>query len=151
MWYVVCMCVSPLYGILCRDFPVVLSHEALGLLYIAGGAAGVILVWLGGVVHLPNDLSEQFVHHGFALGRRLHEGAAPCFSQSLALAGRHLPLALQVHLVPNQDHGHLLISDQDKHRDTHTHTSDVTLQCLTQIHSFTAAFTAALPSENKHV
>lgn len=105
-----CVYVSPKYGILCRDFLVVLSHEALGLLYIAGGAAGVILVWLGGVVHLPNDLSEQFVHHGFALSGCLHEGAAPLFSQGLALTGRHLPLTLQVHLVPNQDHRHLLVS-----------------------------------------
>lgn len=88
------------------------------LLYIARGAAGVVLVRLGSVVHLPNYLSEQFVDHGFALGRGLHEWAAPLLGQGLTFTGRHLPLALQVHLVPHQDHRNLLVPE-DRHRRTH--------------------------------
>lgn len=87
------------------------------LLYIARGAAGVVFVRLGGVVHLPNDLGEQFVYHGFALGRGLHERAAPLLGQGLTLIGRYLPLALQVHLVPHQDHRDLLVPE-DRHRRT---------------------------------
>lgn len=97
----------------------------MGLLYIARGAAGVILVRLGGVVHLPNDLSEQFVYHGFALGRRLHERAAPLLCEGLAFAGRHLPLALQVNLVPHQDHRNLLVPE-DTHRRTRENTRQKT-------------------------
>lgn len=93
----------------------------MGLLYIARGAAGVIFVRLGGVVHLPNDLSEQFIYHGFAFGRGLHERAAPLLGEGLTFAGRHLPLALQVNLVPHQDHRNLLVPE-DTHRRTRENT-----------------------------
>lgn len=112
-----CMCVSKSVSVCCesKEFPLsgLFARPVLGgprgLLYIARRAAGVILVWLGGVVHLPNDLSEQFVYHGFALGRGLHERAAPLLGQGLTFAGRHLALAFQVHLVPHQDHRNLLV------------------------------------------
>ena len=83
------------------------------LLYIAGRTARVLLVRQRGVVHLPDDLGEQFVHHGLAFGRGLHEGAAPLLRQRLALARRHLPLVVQVHLVPHQDHRHSLIPESN--------------------------------------
>ncbi|CAK7312264.1 hypothetical protein VULLAG_LOCUS16650 [Vulpes lagopus] len=75
----------------------------------AGRAAALVAVGLRRVVHLPHDLREQLVHRGFVFGRRLHEGAAPLLGQGLALAVRHLALALQVHLVAHQDHGHALV------------------------------------------
>lgn len=120
-----CMCVSKCVSVCCgskeaplsRLFPHTCSQRPPGLLYIARGAAGIILVWLGGVVHLPNNLGEQFVYHGFALGRGLHERAAPLLGQGLTFAGRHLPLAFQVHLVPHQDHRNLLVPE-DAHTDT---------------------------------
>lgn len=67
----VCVCLSVFLYLLPPGRRVSLSRSwtpPSGLLYIARGAAGVVFVWLGGVVHLPNDLSEQFVYHGFALG-----------------------------------------------------------------------------------
>lgn len=81
-----CMCVSKCVSVHCKSNKVPSKWTFClacswwpppGLLYIARGAAGVVLVWLGGVVHLPNDLSEQFVYHSFALSRGLHERAAP--------------------------------------------------------------------------
>lgn len=91
------------------------SQRPPGLLYIARGAAGIIFVRLGSVVHLPNDLGKEFIYHSFALGRGLHERTAPLLSQSLTFTGRHLPLTFQVHLVAHQDHGNLLVPE-DKHR-----------------------------------
>jgi len=130
-WHVcVCVCVCVCCGLVERPVSILFAWPVPGgpgLLYIARGAARVILVWLGGVVHLPNDLREQFVYHGFALGRGLHEGAAPLLGQGLTFAGRHLPLAFQVHLVPHQDHGNLLVPE-DRQRAAsgcQTHTSDV--------------------------
>lgn len=123
-WHVrVCFCVSlsckskelPLSGLFFLGLAC--SCRPWWLLYIARGAAGVVLVRLGSVVHLPNNLREQFVYHGFALGRGLHERAAPLLRQRLALIGRYLPLAFQVNLVPHQDHGNLLIPE-DRHRCT---------------------------------
>lgn len=100
------VCVSKNESVSCKS-----KDPPGGLLYIARGTAGVILVWLGGVVHLPNDFCKQFVYHGFAFGRGLHEGAAPLLRQGLAFAGRHLPLAFQVHLVSHQNHRDLLIPE----------------------------------------
>lgn len=81
------MCVSKCVSVHCKSNKFPLSGlfawsvpgtpPSPGLLYIARGAAGVVLVWLSGVVHLPNDLGEQFVYHSFALSRGLHERAAP--------------------------------------------------------------------------
>lgn len=85
------------------------------LLDAAGGAAGLSPVRQRAEVHLPDDLGEQLVHHGLALGGRLHEGAAPVLRQSLALAGGHFPLVLQVHLVPHQDHRDLLVPGRKRH------------------------------------
>lgn len=90
----VSLCSSCLNGLCLQPFCAVSCPSDLRLLYIARRAAGVVLVWLGSVVHLPHDLGEQFVHHGFALGRGLHEGAAPLLGQGLPLPRRHLPLAL---------------------------------------------------------
>lgn len=120
------MCVSKCASVCCKSKKRPLCRLSAGpvlraprgLLYIARGAAGVILVWLGGVVHLPNDLSKQFVYHGFALGWSLHKRAAPLLGQSLTFAGRHLPLALEVDLVPHQDHRNLLVPE-DAHKKTH--------------------------------
>lgn len=43
------------------------SHVSM-LLYVTGGAARVVLVGLCGIVHLPHDLGEEFVHHGLTFG-----------------------------------------------------------------------------------
>lgn len=112
------VCVYVCVSLCCElTFCLACSWRPLGLLYIARGAAGVIFVWLGGVVHLPNDLSEQFIYHGFALGWGLHERAAPLLGQGLTFTGRYLPLAFQVHFVPHQDHRNLLVPE-DRHRPT---------------------------------
>lgn len=79
------------------------------LLDAAGGTARLPPVRQGAEVHLTHDLGEQLVHHGLALGRGLHEGAAPVLGQRLALTGGHLPLVFQVHLVPHQHHRNLLV------------------------------------------
>lgn len=81
----------------------------LSLLDAAGGTARLPPVRQGAEVHLANDLGKQLVHHGLALGRGLHEGAAPVLGQRLALTGGHLPLILQVHLVAHQHHRNLLV------------------------------------------
>lgn len=115
------VCVSNWDSLCCKSKLLPLSRlfarPTPGLLYIARGAAGVILIWLGGVVHLSNDLSEQFVYHSFALGWSLHKRAAPLLGQGLPFVGRYLPLTFQVHLVPHQDHRNLLIPT-DRHRPT---------------------------------
>lgn len=51
----------------CPEIPT-MSSLALGLLYIARGAARVVLIRLGCVVHLSHNLGEQFIYHGFAFG-----------------------------------------------------------------------------------
>lgn len=79
------------------------------LLQAALGAAHSAPVGHGAEVHLSDDFGEEFVHHGLALGRRLHEGTAPVLGQRLPLARGHLPLRLQVHFVPDQHHRDLLI------------------------------------------
>lgn len=86
------------------------------LLDAAGGTARLPPVRQGAEVHLTHDLGEQLVHHGLALGRGLHEGAAPVLGQRLALAGGHLPLVLQVHLVPHQHHRDLLVPGTKRQR-----------------------------------
>lgn len=95
------------------------SRRPRVLLNVTGGAARVVLVRLRRVVHLPHDFRKEFVHHRFTLGRRFHEGAAPLLRQGPAFAGGHLPLAFQVHLVPNQDDWHFLIpvGEATKHTD----------------------------------
>lgn len=90
------------------------SH--LLLLDAAGGTARLPPVWQGAEVHLAHDLGEQLVHHGLALGRGLHEGAAPVLGQRLALTGGHLSLVLQVHLVAHQHHRNLLVPGAKRQR-----------------------------------
>lgn len=88
----------------------------LWLLDAAGGTARLPPVRQGAEVHLADDLREQLVHHGLALGRGLHEGAAPVLGQRLALTGGHLPLILQVHLVAHQHHRNLLVPGTKQRR-----------------------------------
>lgn len=107
-----------------------IHHPSSGLrllLYAAGGATGLPAVWERAEVHLPDNLSKKLVHHGLALGRSLHEGAAPVLSKRLALTGGHFPLLLQVHLVTNQHHRHLLVP-LDKREEVKS------LQCTSEIH-----------------
>ena len=58
-----------------------LSHS----LHHTGSAALLLLLWQRGIVHLPDYLSEQLIHHGLALGRSLDEGAAPFLGQGPAV------------------------------------------------------------------
>ena len=91
------------------------SHVSM-LLYVTRGTARVVLVGLGGIVHLPDDLGEEFVHHGFTLGRRLHEGAAPLLGERPAFVGGHLSLTFQVDFVPHQDDRHFLVPAREQTR-----------------------------------
>lgn len=91
------------------------SHVSM-LLYVTGGAARVVLVGLCGIVHLPHDLGEEFVHHGLTFGWRLHEGAAPLLGEGPALVGGHLSLTFQVYFVPHQDDRHFLIPRREQTR-----------------------------------
>lgn len=114
---VFCKCIwlfLPVCACVCARVYVCASPRTGGLLYIAGGAAGIVFVWLRCVVHLSDDFGEQFIHHGLALGWGLDKGAAPFLSQSLTLAHWHLPLTLQIHLIAHQDHRHLLIPAEGK-------------------------------------
>lgn len=61
-----------------------------------------------GIVHLPDNLSKELVHHGLAFSRGLNEGAAPLLRQGAAVGPGDLPLGFQVHLIAHQDEGNLL-------------------------------------------
>lgn len=105
------------------------SSSSWLLLDGAGGTARLPPVRQGAEVHLTHDLGEQLVHHGLALGWGLHEGAAPVLCQGLAFAGGHLPLVLQVYLVPHQHHRNLLVPGT-KWQEEHEWRDDLTLSLV---------------------
>ena len=91
------------------------SHMSV-LLYVTRGTARVVLVGLCGIVPLPHDFGDEFVHHGFTRGRCLHERAAPFLGEGPAFIGGHLSLTFQVYFVPHQDDRHFLIPRREQTR-----------------------------------
>ena len=59
-------------------------------------------------IHFPHNLRKHLVNIHPILGARLYEGTAPYLRQSHPLHGGHLPLALEVDLVADQQDGHPL-------------------------------------------
>ena len=85
-----------------------IGGSCVSLGYAAAGADDLPVLAVRPHVHLPDRLRKHLVDVHPILGAGLDERAAPDLGEGHALHGGHLALALQVHLVADEEDGHPL-------------------------------------------